>query len=253
VIKVVVPSYNCMEDLQRCLESLRLQDVEFEAMVIDDGSPDPAQFEFIREWAYANNHEWLRHRENKGALEGIAHAIQLLCCGPDDIIVLLDGDDWFPHGGCLRRIQEEYEAHPDCLLTYGSYTPSSPCPPCPPAEPYPVDVILNGWYRQWTSNFNHPLSFKAVLWDALSIEDLTYPNGTFFHYLYDHVIMYPMLETSDGFFRFIEESIYTYNVGDVPGVPRLNSDAEETGYELLSRPPKPPMRREGDKLVPIGD
>lgn len=241
-----------MDVLPQCLESLRRQDIEFEALIIDDGSTDPQQLDFIRAWCRDTDHSWLHHKKNQGALAGISYAIKLLCCDPDDIIVILDGDDWFPHDACLSRIYQEYQDHPDCLLTYGSYTPAEDCPQCPPARQYPTDVILHGLYRRWQSLFNHPISFKSILWEAVELSDLQYPDGTFFHYLYDHAIMYPMLEMANGIHRFIPDSLYVYN-NTCTADNSANSDQEATGIELLSRPAKPPMRRVGDRLVPLGD
>ena len=66
-------------------------------------------------------------RENHGA--AFARFIGLACAGskwcpaapfaPDDIIVLVDMDDYLAHPNVLERVAEEYEAGADC--SYGSY------------------------------------------------------------------------------------------------------------------------------------
>ena len=54
------------------------------------------------------------------AMENTIRAIRRSRAEPDDVIVILDGDDWLITDRALERIALEHEDD-DCWLTYGSW------------------------------------------------------------------------------------------------------------------------------------
>jgi len=91
-VSVVIPTYNRVEDLKKCLDSLREQSLkkgEFEIIIVDDGSTDGTA-EFGRSLFEKNSeHIHYCYQKNKGPASarnlGVRHA-------KGEIIAFLDDD-----------------------------------------------------------------------------------------------------------------------------------------------------------------
>ena len=90
-ISIIVPVYKAEAYLHRCIDSLLNQTfIEFEILLIDDGSPDKSG-EICDEYAKKDNRIRVFHKEN----EGVSSARQ---CGIDNALgeytIHTDPDDW---------------------------------------------------------------------------------------------------------------------------------------------------------------
>lgn len=115
-VSVIVPCYGYAHLLEGCLASvLSQQDVELEALIIDDCSPDGSA-EVGRAIAARDERVQVRrHRENRGL---IATANEGLQWARGDYVVLLSADDLLTPGS-LGRAAAVMQANPRVGLVYG--------------------------------------------------------------------------------------------------------------------------------------
>lgn len=243
-IHVVVPSYNCYDWIGWCLASLAIQDhAHFDVTVIDDASTDVRQAPFIKEFCNTRNWEFTQNPTNLRCPANIWLGIDRARLWADDVVFLLDGDDWLPHERVLSTIAAEYDNDPKLLLTYGSYAYWPPEDHYEnPAIPYPDDVIENLTFRSHNILYNHPITFKKKLWDQVGKEDLQFEDGTWFQGSYDDAIMLPMMELAKGRFRCLSETLYMYNARNPISDSKANqSDCLAASGVVRSRPPRQPL------------
>ena len=119
--KIIVPFYNAEKWIDKCINSIKIQNYDnFECYLIDDISTDNS-LEIVQECVKEDDRFIITSNdEKKYALHNIHDAIEESNIEDDDVIVLLDGDDWLSSPSVLSKLDEVYE-DPDCWLTYGSY------------------------------------------------------------------------------------------------------------------------------------
>jgi glycosyltransferase involved in cell wall biosynthesis len=213
-IAVIIPSYNNRQSYERNLSSVVAQDYhDFRVIYVDDCSSDRTGElveQFIADRNSGNLIDLIRNPVRIGALQNLYNTIHM--CDDDEIVILLDGDDWFAHNGVLRKVNEVY-ANPDCWMTYGQYR-SWPDTMIGYSREIPSDIIETNNFREneWCSS--HLRSFYAWLFKLIKMEDLISPCGAFYHMAWDQAIMFPMLEMSGHRAKFISEVLYIYNAAN---------------------------------------
>lgn len=242
---VVVPSWNCMTWLPGCLASIASQQNEgfgLRVVVIDDASPDPGQGEFVERVCGTHGWECILNDRNLRCPYNIWAGIERLAPAPDDVVVVVDGDDRLAHERALAIIHGVFD-DPDIWLTYGNYAPWPTDTGQPPAVPYPEDVIAARSFRHHNICFNHPLAFRGFLWAALEPADLQDDEGEWFRAGYDEAIMWPLLEMAGEHHAALSEVLYLYNTINPLSDGRVRDVDEWPGDVLRSRPPKPKLVR----------
>lgn len=102
-LSVIIPTYNRAEILRKCLEKLLNQKgVDFEVIVVDDGSTDNTR-EVVESFLGQNT---LHYIYQKNALQGVARNNGFKKATGD--IILFIGDDIFPQSGFLKA---HHDAH----------------------------------------------------------------------------------------------------------------------------------------------
>ena len=238
-ILVLVPTYNRPDLLDRCLRSIAEQDDDgFDVLVADDGSTDPDVRRVMDEWGGWAATEgfkgtWLSQigRVNVGALRNISDSISNMpidMLGPDDVVLIVDGDDRLAHPGAVREVRARF-AGTSNLLMYGSYDSDPPCDTCPPAEPIPEWVLRSGVIRAMALHhrmpWNHPIAFRRCLFDALRIDDFTMLGGEWMRYGYDVALMAPMIELAGTRVEFCPDVLYIYTSDRPEAVHRIHAEA----------------------------
>lgn len=211
--KIVVPSFNSVDYLDKTLHSIEIQtDKNFDVCVVDDGSTFQVQREIIKRYCAKNKWQSLFNPENKGALYSLVKAIPLLDCQDQDVIVVIDGDDWLAHENVLQKLREVYTEN-DIDLTWGQCEiyPAGPTP-MKYAQPIPDMVIEQKLYRDIPFVFWHLGTFKYFLWRHVHDEDLRDEDGEYFRLMKDKATLYPMLEMAGNKIKFISETLYIYNL-----------------------------------------
>ena len=88
---IIVPIYKVEDYLSQCIESVLSQDfIDFELILVDDGSPDNCPI-ICDEYSYKDNRIKTIHKKN-GGLVSARKAGAIIASG--NYIVCLDGDDW---------------------------------------------------------------------------------------------------------------------------------------------------------------
>jgi glycosyltransferase involved in cell wall biosynthesis len=210
-----VPSYNNKDWYQKNLDSIFMQDYDnFDVIYIDDRSPDGTGNlveKYIQEKG-KNNVRLIKNTERCLALKNIYTGVHM--CQDDDIVALLDGDDWYAHPHVLSLINDIYQDS-QVWLTYGqlAHYPDNTKQTC---QPYPEQDNAEYDFRMSHSFPVAPRTFYAGLFWHIDKRDLMY-RGKFFEMTSDPAIMLPMLEMArNNHFRFIPIVLYFCN--DAPGV-----------------------------------
>lgn len=209
----IIPSYNNMRWYEQNLNSLVEQTyTNWHAIYIDDYSTDctgDVVKTYIESHGLNDKITLIRNTENHGALYNIYHAIHF--CNDNDIVLMLDGDDWLKDKDALAHINDLYQSS-NVWLTYGM------------TQVYPNGGII-GWQAipEITITTN---SFRTSPWLATALrtcyawlfkqikkEDLLY-EGQFFSCAWDLALMFPMLEMAGKHIRHCPYVVYVYNMSN---------------------------------------
>ena len=210
-IVVIIPSYNNRQWYERNLSSVITQDYQnFRITYIDDCSSDGTGElvqQFVASHHAANITHLIRNPVRLGALQNLYNTIN--GCDDDEIVILLDGDDWLAHRGVLAKINKVY-GDSDCWMTYGQYR-SWPDNIIGISRQIAPDVIDTNTFRDSEWCASHLRSFYAWLFKLIRREDLISSSGAFYRMAWDQALMFPMLEMSGHRAKFIDEVLYIYN------------------------------------------
>lgn len=253
MIHLIVPAFNSFSALCLCLGSIYAQDhKDMKVVVIDDASTDDRIAPLVQKFCDQQGWTAIINPVNLQCPQNLVLGIEASDPAPDDIIFILDGDDWLPHQRVLSHIVEVYSQNPATWLTYGSYVCVPADSEAPTTSWYPLETVLARTYRTHPITlFNHPITFKKFLWDALDPEsDFKYPDKTWVEGVYDEAIMYPMLEMATNHYQRLGEILYVYNSNNPLSVKySMPEKVRRAGEFLRSLPIKPLMRLEGDGLL----
>lgn len=243
--KIVVPFYNADAWIQKCIESIKRQNYDnFECYLVDDASTDNSYNCALNSTAGDSRFKVFSNspKNKKYALGNIVHSINNAKCAEEDVIILLDGDDWLASRSVLSELAKTYEKE-DCLLTYGSYVY---CPGgIPGVEPseYPDDVVENNNFRsdQWRAS--HLRTFKYKLWKNLKHRDLRDDDGEFYKMTYDQAIMLPLLELSGKRSNYIEKTLHVYNKTNPLNVDKIKAQKQfDLAQKIRRKTPYEPLK-----------
>lgn len=207
---IVIPSYNNARWYEKNLDSVFSQKYDnYRVMYIDDASQDgTAQLveQYIAERNQAHRVTLIKNDANKGALCNIFNAVY--SCADTDIMVTLDGDDWFAHDQVLSRLNREYQ-NPNVWLTYGQYQ-EVPSGRIGVGMPMPKKIIALNAYRDvpWVTTALR--TFYVWLFKNILLDDLQH-DGNFYKVAWDLAFMFPMLEMAAGRMSSISDVLYVYN------------------------------------------
>ena len=209
--KIIIPFYNVEEWIVKCIKSLKIQEYSnFQCILVDDMSTDNTMEVVGKLIEKDSRFTYILNKSKRYALQNVADAIEYSKPNNDDIILILDGDDWLASSKVLTKLNEVYEDN-NCMLTYGSYVqfPSATRGIEPSA--YNSQVIAGNNFREDSWRASHLKTFKYELWTHLDLEDLKDEEGNFFKTAYDQAFMLPLLELSAERSRFIPDIMYVYN------------------------------------------
>jgi len=241
-IVVVTASYNNKDWYKKNIDSFAMQTHKNKSMIyIDDFSSDGTKTlveTYIQE-KNLDNILIIENEKRSGALANQYKAIHT--CNNDDIIVILDGDDFFANKNVLSYINNIYQ-NPNIWLTYGQFECLSNkskgfC------RPMPKQVIKNNAFRKHVPTPSHLRTFYAGLFKKIKVEDLMYEND-FFKMACDIAAMFPMIEmASQGHFKFISEVLLTYNNVNTINAHKVSKALQKKlDIELRSRKKYKPLK-----------
>lgn len=126
---------------------------------------------------------------------------------PEDVLVVLDGDDWFATENALKLIENTYLRF-DCWMTYGSWV--SDHPNMPGRWPAYPDGTVDFRRHEWLGTAVR--TWKRWLWERIDDSAFRDAEGNYFRVTEDRAAMLPMLEMSGTEkARHIEDVLMFYN------------------------------------------
>jgi glycosyltransferase involved in cell wall biosynthesis len=238
---LIVPSYNNAEFYEKNLDSILIQTYpNYRVLYIDDASTDQTAH-LVQKWIVDHHVEekftLIQNKTNQGGLKNIYEACHL--CKKNEIVCLLDGDDWLFSKDTLSILASYYE-NPSVWMTYGQFIfhPSNNPGICAPIDP---QDLLQQKTRQLKWVTTHLKTFYAGLFQKIRKEDLQYeekfvPSAT------DLAIMFPLLDMATTHVAFIPEFTYVYNCKNPLSHHQIRHDEQRFFCSLIrSRPVYPPL------------
>lgn len=149
----------------------------------------------------------IHNTTNKGALCNHWNAIHNLI-HPDEIVVILDGDDLLAGDFVLRYLNNVYSTH-DIWMTYGQYQELN-AKNIGFNKSMPDYVVKNNAFRRYPDIPSHLRTFYAKLYQNIKVEDLML-DGEFLVMCADMATGIPMIEQARDHFMFIPDVLYLYN------------------------------------------
>jgi len=207
-LRIIVNCGPCEPYIGKCLASIRSQSLlHWQAYVTVDPCGDRTFEEAVL--AREGDHRIHIHRNAKRqySMINLIRAIRRSAARPEDVIVVLDGDDWFARPDALAIINETYETS-NCWMTYGSWEADRP-------------VMHGKWpaYPEDTTDFRNSewlgtavRTWKTWLWNLIDDRDFRDAAGNYFCVTEDRAAMLPMLEMSGTEkARHVTEVLMIYN------------------------------------------
>lgn len=210
---ILISSYNNESFAIKNMRSAITQEYNtYRIIFINDCSSDSTYdlvFKFIDQHPKKNIVTLINNKERKLGLRNYYEAINEFTLD-DEIIVCLDGDDFFPNKSVLSILNEVYSSKTEEIwLTYGQFRCLSNGQIGWNVK-IPDEIIKNRDFRKYEHTPTHLRTFYSWLFKKIKKEDLLI-NGNFYQMSWDCAFMYPMLEMSGDRFKFINQVIYLYN------------------------------------------
>ncbi|MDO4307541.1 MAG: glycosyltransferase family 2 protein [Eubacteriales bacterium] len=101
IISVVMPVYNGADYIRKAVDSVFIQDVPLELLVIDDGSSDRTD-EVLAVYQDRENFRYFRNKKNAGAAASRNRGIQE---ARGKYVAFLDADDWWGEGKLKHQLE----------------------------------------------------------------------------------------------------------------------------------------------------
>lgn len=239
-IVVITPVYNAEQYIGKCIQSVASQDYDnFKMIIIDDDSSDSTVITAKRHIPDNMHDKILIHENNynKGAVRNQIEAIRK--CEPDDIIMLLDGDDWLVNNPNIFNMYNNLY-HDGAEYTYGScWSVVDKIPLI--AQPYPPEVKRNKSYREYKFNWNFPYphlrTFVARLIEGLGDSQFQDESGAWYRAGGDNATFYNIIEKADpDKVICVSDIVYNYNDNNPINDYKVNGiEQNQTADKILGK------------------
>lgn len=235
--------WNCEKYVGKSIRSVRNQTyTNYVHVVVDDASTDETYDAILKHMT--GQTMVYRNGRNRKWLYSAVKYLPLNIRDEEDVIVVLDLDDWLIGTDVLEKVAEAYRK--GCWITYGQCM-------CPlsgkkkkirPAGADP-EILKKRDFRNSPWIFTHLQTFKAFLWNRIDKKDFLGPFGGYIPCSYDRVLMCPILEmTPSDRIHFLNRIVYFYNQENPLANFRVNKEKQRfykkwlksrSRYEILKR------------------
>ncbi len=232
---IVIPSYNNIKWYENNLKSVLNQNYNnYRIIYLDDCSKDgtgAAVDEYLKKNDKRKKTKVYHNYERVGALANIYSAVWE--CKNDEIVVLVDGDDWLKDNNVLFHLNEVYSSD-EIWYTHGTLI-EYPMGNVTWCEPIPADVLDRGEVRKFKCP-SHLRTFYAWLFKKIRLQDFLY-EGKFLTMAWDMAIMYPIAEMAHERHAFIPEVNYVYNMANPINDNKVDPDLQNFMDRLIRNRP----------------
>jgi len=206
-IIIVTTLYNAEQYISKCILSMKDQNYkDFTCYITDDISTDNS-IEVLTKTIGIDKRFILYKNKAKAYQPGNYDYIIRNNKNIDDydIVVELDGDDWFPDSNVLDRIKKVYEDK-NIWIANGSFVYSDGRPGFAQAQ-----TNFNN-LRSSVFSASHIRTWRAGLWRKIIQRDLRDSDNIPWKVAGDLAFMYPMLEMAgEKRYKFMSDINYVYN------------------------------------------
>lgn len=159
VVSIIIPVYNTVKYLSRCLNSVLVQTfADFECLVIDDGSVDNSG-KICDDYAIKDSRIKVVHQEGKGVSFARNTALDM---ATGQWIVFVDSDDWIEQNLLEVAIKTAHEHSAD--IVQWNYIAEG-------GRPVASSEIFEDGYMEINSKTRFPWGF-AMVWSRMYLKDL---------------------------------------------------------------------------------
>lgn len=233
---IMTTLYNASNYIERCILSVKNQKFKkFNMIITDDLSTDNSVQ--VAEKAIDNDPRFviIKNSQKMYPPGNYYQISQLPFIQDEDVLITLDGDDWFADDNVLERVFNYYR-NTNYLMTFGQFI-----------HYHGPDDLSTGFTRKpdfnnlrgtdWTTS--HLKTFKAKVFRKIKIEDLIGPNSQFWETTGDQAVIYPMLEmVGEENVYFTEDINMVYNVETQLNDYKVNFERQQE-YSRLIKSKKP--------------
>jgi glycosyltransferase involved in cell wall biosynthesis len=273
-IKVIISFYNPGNFLELCVNSVLTQNYDnYEVLFINDSSTDGSPEKYIPQqlprldengeplkdengnFLFYNSHPILDKTKclktvywksgfRVTALPNLHNGIMQFATDPDDLIVILDGDDWLINKNVLSYINDFYNKNPESWLMYGSSSWSNGGNCC--ARPYTKEDFEKG-LRKVPFKVSHIRTFRAGLYHSIKKQDPSFScmmdeKGEWYTITYDVAMFLPMLEMAGIEHVFYnDKKLYVYNRDNPISDDKVNQMLQWQVHEEINK--KKPFKK----------
>jgi len=196
MFRIVINCGPAEDYVARCLDSLRSQSFDRWCAYVTVDPCGDRTFEVATAAAAGDPRiDIQRNAGRQYSMVNLIRAIDRSRAAPEDVVVVLDGDDWFATADALGIIAGTYDRF-SCWMTYGSWIADQPG----------LEEMRGGrWppYSAETTDFREApwlgtavRTWKRWLWDLIDDRDFRDAAGNYFRVTEDQAAMLPMLEMS---------------------------------------------------------
>jgi glycosyltransferase involved in cell wall biosynthesis len=207
MIKIVSCFWNAEDYMEKCIDSVMSQDFkDFKMFLIDDMSTDSTVEKIKNKINGDSRFVLIVNTEKKYKLKNLDDLITDDDYFDDeDIVVELDGDDWFYGSNVLGLINSKYERNKNLWLTNGSFVYSD--------GRFGFSSHVNyKTVRTDTFLFSHLRTWKCHLWRSIKEESFMDSNGEYFKAAPDAAYSFPMVEMAgESHYEYIPQILLVYN------------------------------------------
>ena len=249
MLRIIVNCGPAEPYIARCLGSIRSQSVAgWRAYVTIDPCGDATEEQALLAADSDPRIRIHRNHRRRFTMANLIHGVNWSAAEPEDVIVVLDGDDCFSTPDALLTIAEMYRTS-GCWMTYGSWVSD-------------LDERHGMWpaYPDGLENFRtHPWlgtavrTWKRWLWDLIDDRDFRDAAGNYFRVTEDQAAMLPMLEMSGtARARHIAQPLMIYTRSSPHAcVYTRREEMLANEADLKSRPPYPRLTGKPRRTSPL--
>ena len=193
-----------------CIRSVQEQTLKpYKHIFIDDNSDDESLMYLEKVNNIFDNVSLIKNEKRKYRLKNIyENAINK---EPEDIVCIVDSDDWLNIPTALEKIKKKYDSNPKYEYVYSKYVLSHG--PVGGSKPIPSSK-WEPYENEWITT--HISTFKVKALQRVPIKNMFDWDGEWFKIATDRACILPMLymlKRRDGDYSsvgFIDEPLYTY-------------------------------------------
>lgn len=215
---LIVPFFNPgIKLLKKCIYSIKKQKYKnYDVCFINDNSTKESNEIDLLINIYANKYNWkyIKNDKNYGPMYSRLAGIDAMNPSPEDIIVMLDGDDCLFNNIVLNKLNLIY-TNENVLVTFGNFIKTTTKGKITGKKSNQCnldfnDIINNNKFRKYKF-FSHLKTFKFKLLKHIDREVFK-RDGEYIRSATDVAIITPLLELSGNRFACVNDVLYKYTI-----------------------------------------